>query len=218
VRQHIDVALRLFDLAELPLVQLCLFGLIGQRGNPNIEMPNLHVHLLTRRLTFDAVQRVRRATEELPAIKDIVRATIHNWDYAVPYDVRSPLLNLALEKSTARYFMPLDSAEQLCPGGIAALLERLVTTDSAAAIGGVAAQPMAWWGNAFLLTGPAELTSVEETPGPIFLLDRHRAARHLQFLAGDALGERSGFIARLRKKQAVDETLLGEITCIRYSV
>jgi hypothetical protein len=216
MQQCIDVALRLFDLAELPIARLCLFGLLSQRGGPIIELPKLHVHLLTQRLTFNEVREVRGAIGKTLAIEETATVTVRNWDYAVPYDLRAPLLNLALENSVGRYFMCLDSSEQLRPGGLAALLGRLTATGIAAATGGIAVQPVVWWGDAFLPTGSARGASAQETPGPIFLLDRFRIDGAPRFLAGDPLGERSGFISRIRQGHAVDEELLGELVCIRH--
>ena len=212
----IDVALRLFDLAELPLVQLCLFGLLGQRREPSIELPKLHVHLMTQRLTSDEVENVRRVITKPLALEETATVTIRNWDYAAPYDLRAPLLNLAFARSAGRYFMHLDSGEQLRPGGLSALFRRLVATEAVAAIGGIAVQHMVWWDDAFLLIGPARMASVKETPGPIFLLDRFRLDSNLPFLAEDICRERSGFIRRLRQDHTVDEELLSELICIRH--
>ncbi len=215
MRAGIDVALRLYDLAELPLLQRSLFGLMAQTSASGAELPSLHVRLMTQRLNFTQIQDVRAAVDVILALDESATLTIHNWDYVVPYDLCAPMLNHALEAAEERYFMTLDLNEQLCPAGLASLLARLAATEAAAATGGIAVQQTLWWGNAFLPIEPARATSEDKTPGPVFVMDRRRVTTKLRFIADSTPTERTNFIEQLRADCVVDEKLSGELMCIR---
>ncbi len=209
---RVAVAVRVYDTADLPCLQSCLFPLVGQQTSSS---PPLRIQVMTQRLTIGEVRRVREAVADLLDLDERISLTLHNWDYRDPFDIRVPLLNWALDLAESRYFTCLDIGDQLLPGTYDALLGRLEATAAAAALGGTWTQRVRWWGDVFLPLGPAEPPSAPALAAPMFLLDRLRLPATLRFRNGQPGQELAEFVAALRLQHEVDDRLLGELLCVR---
>ena len=217
ISDHVDAVVRVYDLAELPCVQSCIFSLLGQMRPASsgvLEKP-LQIHLMTQRFTFGETQAVRSAVTDLLRLDERIGLVLHNWDFRDPFDLRVPLLNMALEVTSGRYFACLDSCDLLRPGAFATLLARIDATGAAAALGGTMTQRVRWWGDVFLpLSGDAQRT-VGDDPAAIFLLDRLRLPKTLRFQVAQPGAEVPELISRLRKHYVVDEQSVPELLCVR---
>ena len=212
---QVDAVLRVYDVAELPCVRSCVLTLLGQmRPAPaGVFAGSLHIHLMTQRFTVRETQAVRSGLADLLRLDERVGLTLHNWDYRDPFDLRVPLLNMALEVTSGRYVTFLDSSDLLCPGALARLLGRIATTGAAAALGGIRSQPVRWWGDVFLpVDGACQAGDASAT---FVVLDRERLPHALCFQVAPPGQEIAGFIGRLRGSCAVEEPPVAEILCVR---
>ncbi len=213
---QVDAVLRVYDLAELPCVQSCVLTLLGQmRPTPaGAFAGSLHIHLMTQRFTLREIQTLRGAVADLLRLDERIGLTLHNWDYRDPFDLRVPLLNMALEVTSGRYVTFLESIDLLCPGALAVLLGRIDATGAAAALGGIRPQSVLWWGDVFLPlnSDPHQVGSGSAT---LLMLDRKKLPRTLYFQAAPPGEEIAVFIARLRKHCAVAEHPEAEFLCVR---
>jgi hypothetical protein len=125
----IDILTRLYDLSDLPHLDQLMFSIMGQAS----AVP-LQLHVMLQRFSFTEVQAVREATWGVRRLNARTSVTLHNWDYAAPFDLRVPLLNWGLEVAQNRYVTCIDVHEQLCPHACATLLARLQGTDVALAV------------------------------------------------------------------------------------
>ena len=204
----IDVVTRLYDLADLPQLDQLVFSVMGQA-----DAAPLRLHVMLRRFSFTEVQAVREATWGLRRLHDRASVTLHNWDYPAPFDLRAPLLNWGLEVARGRYVTCLDVREQLCSRACAALLARLHGTRAALALGGMALQPVRWWGDVVL---PVPDQAGGPAPTPMFMADRRRLAiRDCVFRSGEPGSEIKEFIERLGAQYAVDTACQGDTLALR---
>lgn len=209
---HLDVILRVYDLAELPLLRTCVFTLLGQ-NRPALPVV-LRINLMTERLTSGEAQELRAGLADLLDLDDTVRLVLRNWDFRAPFDLRVPLLNLALDVTTGRYLSVLDSNDLLLPGALATLLHRLDQTGAAAAVGGLQEQRVRWEGDVFLPLAPPTAPQAGHDATWV-LLDRTRLDKTSRFQAVDDATAMADFLARLRPGQAVDDACAARALCIR---
>lgn len=204
----IDIVTRLYDLADLPHLDRLVFSIMGQADT----LP-LRLHIMLQRFSFTEVQALRQATRGLRQLRDQASVTLHNWDYPAPYDLRVPLLNWGLEVAQGRYVTCLDVHEHLCPQACAALVARLQGTQAALALGGIALQPVLWWGDVILpVCGQADGTA----PTPVFMADRNRlAVKDCVFRSGEPDSEIKEFIERLGTQYALDTMCQSDTLTIR---
>ena len=219
VTEGIDIALRLDDMADLPLACASLFPMAGQlrpRGvsDATATTPRLHVHLLTERLD---VADLRRARDALSGDREGTIETVlslENWDYRYPFGLRIPLLNRALQRGTGRYFCVLEAGDQLVPGALAMLLDRLDETGTALSLAGRWDQMTRWWGDVMLPLRPAA-PRVSPKESSFFLLDRTRVLEAPVFQVADDNDEIADFVRRVRARQPVDDALSSKPLCVR---
>ena len=219
VTELIDVALQLDDMADLPLARASLFTLVGQVRSldQSLAVPptaRLHVHLLTERLDVADLRRVREALSVGGDGSMGTALSIENWDYRYPFGLRIPLLNRALAQGTGRYFCVLKAGDQLVPGALATLLERLDRTGLALSLAARSEQLTRWWGDVVLPLGTAS-PSAEPGGSTIFLLDRARVEEAPVFQVDDDGDEIADFIRRVRARQPIDDELSGTPLCVR---
>jgi hypothetical protein len=218
----LDIVIRLYDTSELPRLDHCVFALLGQ--SLRVEFcESLRLHVMLQRFSFAEIQAVRTAMQALLSLNKAVSLTVHNWEHPDPFDLRVPLLNWGLEVAKGRYFTCLDIADLLLPGTCARLLTRLRATRAALALGGIATQPVRWWGDVVLslLAAPP---SPEALPGgppqgstpPIFLLDRARLpSQALVFRVGQPDAEIAEFVQRLRVHYLADTECMTDLLGLR---
>ena len=213
---QIDAVLRVYDLTEVPCVQSCLLTLLGQmRPTPEcIFAGSLHIHLMTQRFSLRDTQALRNAVADLLQLDERIGLTLHNWDYRDPFDLRIPLLNMALEVARGRYITFLDSSDLLCPGALAILLGRIEATGAAVVLGGIRPQSVRWWGDVFLpLNNEPDRT--DSSFATLLMLDRGKLPHTLNFQVAPQGEEFAVFVERLRKNYAVEEHPVGEFLCVR---
>ncbi len=213
---QVDAVLRVYDLTELSCVQSCVFTLLGQmRPTPEGAFTgSLHIHLMTQRFTLREAQALRSAVADLLRLDDRIGLTLHNWDYQDPFDLRVPLLNMALAVTTGRYVTFLDSSDLLCPGALAILLRRIQTTGAAAALGGIRPQSVRWWGDVFL-PFTNEPHQADGGSAALLMLDREKLPRTLYFQVAPPGEEIGVFIDDLGKHCAIEEHPVAEFLCVR---
>ena len=213
---QVDAVLRVYDLAELPCVQSCVLTLLGQiRPTPaGAFAGSLHIHLMTQRFSLRDTLALRSGVSDLLRLDERIGLTLHNWDYRDPFDLRVPLLNMALEVTIGRYITVLDSSDLLCPGALAVLLGRIEATEAAAALGGVRLQSVRWWGDVFLPLN-SELHQADNGPTPLLMLDRAKLPRTFHFQVAPPGEEIAVFIDRLRQDGAVEAPPPAEVLCVR---
>ena len=187
-----------------------MFSIMGQAG----AVP-LRLHVMLQRFSFTEVQVVREATWGVRRLRARTSVTLHNWDYAAPFDLRVPLLNWGLEVAQDRYVTCIDVCERLCPHACATLLARLQGTDVALALGGARLQPVRWWGDVVLpVSGP----NSEFVPTPIFMADRSRlAVKDCVFRSGESDSEIKEFVERIGTRYATDTFCLTDDMVVRMS-
>ncbi len=218
----LDVVIRLYDTSELPRLDHCVFSLLGQSLHADFPGP-LRLHLMLQRLSLAEVQAVRTAMEPLRSLDETASLTLHNWEHPEPIDLRVPLLNWGLEVAKGRYFTCLGTAELLLPGACAKLLARLQTTRAALALGGMATQPVRWWGDVILPLPATQPSSgsiadkpVDRRASPVFLLDRARVPlEDLVFRVSQPDAEIAEFLQRLRICCQVDTECMADLLGLR---
>jgi hypothetical protein len=204
----VDIVTRLYDLADLPLLDQLLFSITGQADTGPARL-----HVMLQRFSFDQVQSVRQATRGLRRLSDRVSVMLHNWDNPAPRDLRVPLLNWGLEVAQGRYVACLDVNEQLRPHACGTLLARLRETPAAVALGGVALQPVRWWGDVILAVPDQPGTAA---PRPVFMVDRDRlAVEDCVFRTGEPDAEIEEFLERLGTQYAVDRRCESDAVALR---
>ena len=213
---QVDAVLRVYDLTELSCVQSCVLTLVGQmRPTPaGTFAGSLHIHLMTQRFTLRETQALRSAVADLLRLDERIGLTLHNWDYQDPFDLRVPLLNMALEVASGRYVTFLDSSDLLCPGALAILLGRIEATGAAAALGGIRPQSVRWWGDVFLPFN-SEPHQADGGSAALLMLDREKLPRTLYFQVAPPGEEIGAFIDRLGKHCAIEEHPVAEFLCVR---
>lgn len=216
----IDVVLRLYDTSELPLLNQCVFALLGQSrldtpsgqgpGEPVLSEP-VRLHIMLQRFSFAATQETRAAIREVCLLGKTLSVNLHNWEYPEPFDLRIPLLNWGLDVARGRYITCLGLNDLPLPGAFARLLTRLRATQAALALAHLAIQPVRWWGDVMLplpgspKAGPAGSAGSDGAGPRLFLLDRTRVpVRDLVFRGGEPDAEITDFITRLSADGAAD--------------
>jgi hypothetical protein len=206
----IDILTRLYDLSDLPHLDQLMFSIMGQSS----AVP-LQLHVMLQRFSFTEVQAVREATWGVRRLCAQTSVTLHNWDYAAPFDLRVPLLNWGLEVAQDRYVTCIDVHEQLRPRACAMLLGRLQRTDVALALGGATLQPVRWWGDVVL---PVSGLKSEFVPACIFMADRSRlAVTDCVFRSGEPGSEIKEFVERIRTRYATDTFCVAYDIAVRVS-
>jgi len=206
----IDILTRLYDLSDLPHLDQLMLSIMGQAS----AVP-LQLHVMLQRFSFTEVQAVRKATWGVRRLRAQTSVTLHNWDYAAPFDLRVPLLNWGLEAAQDRYVTCVDVQEHLCPHAFAKLLARLQGTDVAVALGGARRQLVRWWGDVVLPVSGPDSGFVST---PIFMADRSRlAVRDCVFRSGEPDSEIKEFVERLCTRYAVDTFCLTDNMALRMS-
>jgi hypothetical protein len=220
----LDVVIRLYDPSELPRLCHCVFALLGQSlANRDGSCGPLRLHVMLRRFAFCEIQAVRTAVQSLRPLDETMRLTIHNWEHSEPFDLSVPLLNWGLEVTKGRYFSCLDIGDLVFPGAYATLLTRLRVSRAAVALGGLAAQPVLWWGDVMLPVVSTLPRTEHMQSGPrdpeapfIFLLDRASLRlKDLVFQTGPAGTEVAEFVRRLRVCHPIDTEYLTELLAVR---
>lgn len=204
----IDIVTRLYDLADLPFLDQLLFSVMGQVG-----AEPLRLHVMLQRFSSNDVRAVRHATVGLRRLNDRTSLTLHNWDYAAPFDLRVPLLNWGLEVAQGRYVIFLNVHDQLHSHACAALVARLRGTTAALALGSAVLQPVWWWGDVIL---PAPDPGGRSMLVPIFMIDAGRlAAKDRVFMSNEEVSETSEFLDRISSSYAVDGTHRSDVLAVR---
>lgn len=206
-RAGLDIVVRLFETTDLPRLKRCVFSLVGQECGPR------RVHLMLQRFSVAEVQAVRTALQPLLDLDEDLGLTLHNWQHPEPYDLRVPLLNLAVQVVNARYLTCIEANDVVLPGAFTTLLARLRTTAAVAAIGGMATQQVIWWGDVVQphpvvvpLPGVPSRPLGEGVASPLLVVfDRTRLPeRRLTFEAGRPDVELVDFLRRLSPDCVVD--------------
>ena len=223
----IDIVIRLSDTSELPLLHRCVFSVLGQSHRVaslygNFSEP-LRLHVMLCRFSSDELQMVRTATRMLRPFDETASITLHNWRHPEPFDLHVPLLNWSLEVAKGRYFTCLDPTDLLFPGACAKLLTRLRATRAAIALGGMATQPVRWWGDVVLplpatspAPGPLPGEPGDENVSPVFVLDRARMPlREQVFRVGRPGAEVAEFVRRLRAQHLADTECMTDLLGVR---
>ncbi len=202
----LDVVIRLYDPSELPRLDHCVFSLLGQSLEGFGVCEPLRLHLMLWHFSWQELQAVRAATQPLRQLNDTASFTFHNWELQAPFDVSVALLNWGLAVTSARYFTVLDTATVLLPGAYARLLARLRSTQAVMAVGGVAPQPVLWWGDVVLPVPTSSRQPGAEVAIPqVFLIDRVRVpVQNLVFRLDESPSEISHFISRLNANYPTD--------------
>jgi hypothetical protein len=205
----LDVVIRFTDLGHLPRLEQCVFALFGQvmgDGAGRSALVPMQIHVILPRFSFAEVQAVRSALQPLRGLSDAVSLALHNWDYPEPHDLRVPMLNLGLERATGRYVACLEVGDLLHPDAYLHLLTRLQDSNAALALGGLAEQRVAWWGDVILPLPVADRWQQGDGhAAPAFLLDRTRIALpDLVFQAARPEAAIDVFLERMRERYSVD--------------
>lgn len=213
----LDIVVRLNDTSELPLLDRCMFSVLGQshRVMPacaEIFEP-MQLHVMLCRFSPDELRSVRAAMRVLRPVDETANVALHNWRHPEPFDLEVPLLNWSLELATGRYFTCLDLVDLLLPNACAKLLARLRTTPAALALGGVTTRKVRWWGDVVL---PLPGESDDEDASPVFLLDRARVSMREQvFHVGKPGSEIADFVRRLRLQHLADTDCMTDVLGVR---
>jgi len=211
----LDIVIRLFDLADLPRLDRCLFALFGQSVCQAVQCDQgfglLRVHLMLRRFAFTEVQEVRAALQPLRVLDSRATLTVHNWDNPEPFLLDVPLLNWGLDVARGRYFTCVEVDDVLVPGACARLLSRLRTTPAALALGGMQRRQVRWWGDVVLPLPESPPVSDHGGTGdaamPFFLVDRMRLPlQELVFQIGTRGMEVTEFVQRIGARHMTDTT------------
>ncbi len=213
----LDVVVRLNDTSELPLLDRCVFSVLGQshritsdRGDFS-EPTRLHVMLC--RFSFTEAQAVRAAMRALRPVDETASVALHNWRHPEPFDLGVPLLNWSLELAKGRYFTCLDPVDLLLPHASAKLLARLRATPAALALGGVTTRKVRWWDDVVL---PLPGESDDDDAAPVFLLDRARVPlREQVFHVGRPGAEIADFVRRLRAQHLANTECMADLLGVR---
>lgn len=218
-RDVLDVVVRLYEPADIPLVRTCLFTLLGQRrrrDGTEILSEAFRVCVMTQRFSAQQVSNVRDALRPVLNLDDEVSLAIHNWDYRDPFDVRVPLLNYAMEVSDARWMTFVECNDMILPGGLARLQRRLWQGQAAAATGGIRMQPAFLWGDVAL---PSAEHRAFDAASPLLMLDRARLPPELVIEASPPEMELLKLLVLLRMDYAIDRALENTPLCVRqYAV
>ena len=211
---QVDAVIRVYDLADLPGVRSCLFTLLAQMrsGATGGLTESLHIHLMTQRFTASEMLALRNAVADLLQLDDEIGLTLHNWDYRDPFDLRVPLLNMALDVTHGRYVTFLDSTDLLCAGALEALVGHVRSGEAVAALGGISRQCVRWWGDTFLPCGGAE----SRTTAALLLVDRSKLNHRVSFQVAPPGSEIDVFVGSLRGHGRIDEHYLNEPLCVRH--
>ena len=219
----LDVVIRLYDTTELPCLDHCIFSLLGQARQAEPGHVGfggvLRLHVMLQRFSFTEVQTVRKALGRLMLLDEAADLTLHNWDYPEPFDLRVPLLNWGFEVARSRYATCVSSSDRLFPGTYARLLVRLQVTQAVIALGGMAAQPVCWWGDVIMPVSDESKLAIAplgELVPPVFLVDRARlGSRETVFRAHNQGAEINEFISRLRLHHEADIECEADLLAVR---
>lgn len=216
----IDVVVCLSDTSELPRLNQCAFAVIGQLPPATSAGPSLgetlRLHVMLPRFSIAEVHDTRAAVQALSPLHTAFSLHLHNWEYPEPFRLRIPLLNWGLEVARGRYFTCLGVADLPLPGAVACLLARLRVTRAALALGGMAIQPVRWWGDVVLPLPRFQGAAAYDAVSPLFLLDRARVpVRDLAFREGRPNEEIAEFIEHVTEFGAADTHCLAELLGLR---
>jgi hypothetical protein len=215
----LDIVVRLYETTDLPRLERCVFSLVGQGCGRR------RVHLMLQRFSIAEVQAVRAALQPLLDLDEDLGLILHNWQHAEPFDLRVPLLNLAVQVARSRYLTCIEAGDVVLPGAFAALLARLqAAAEAVAVVGGMATQRVSWWGDVVLPhpvatappADPFEHTGDGATSSLFFVLDRTRLpVQRLTFEASRPGAELVDFLNRLSADCVVDVAAAAETFGLR---
>lgn len=218
---RLHVIVRFHDIDRIHELDRALFSLAHQHYRP------VTVNIVTQRFTNGELNELEQCASSYTSLPDPISILISNYDNTDPADARSALVNLGFNVSVnGRFVAFLDYDDVIYPEAYRMLIDRLCSTDSGIAFGGIVCKHSQISELAMITTkrdrrftgvGLPDLFRQNFCPIHSFVIDRAKVANgDLFFNERLHRAEDYDFLLRICAKYKSDFSLVGTIIADYY--